>query len=156
LFPGDCSATLLGKLSKTEGFAEFFSNIDVFVFSHHGDGHNGELNLFGIFADQSSKQPGQQPHVPLCAIVSSNPENGNHIPKNEIAKLNLGVTKTHEISTYNLRNNRIEKKSTSCPIYVTCDAVMAYQLTISADGTWTKFKNIDFNGKQMKSGFYPP
>ena len=156
LFPGDCSATLLEKLKKTEGFADFFKNIDVFVFSHHGDGHNGELNLFGVFVDQSPQQPEQQPHVPLCAIISSNPEKGNHIPKSEIAKLGLGTIKEHEISTYSLKNNRVEKRFISCPLYVTCDAEMAYQLTISSDGTWAELKNIDFKGRQLRSGFYPP
>lgn len=159
LFPGDCSATLLGKLSQTEGFANFLGNIDVFVFSHHGDGHNGELNLFGVFA-ASLKQLGQQPHVPLCAIVSSNPVGVNHIPKNEVAMFGnpriLGITKQHEVSVYNLLGNKIEQRSTNTPIYVTSDAVMAYQLTIPSNGAWAELKNIDFSGRQVKSGFYPP
>jgi hypothetical protein len=154
LFPGDCSATLLGKLSKTEGFAEFFSNIDVFVFSHHGDGHNGELSLYGVVSRLS------QGHIPLCAIVSSDPAGVNHIPKGEIATLGnpefLGMTKRHWISVYDYFKQDVIKVPTPFPIYVTCDAKMAYQLTIPSDGAWTKLKNIDFTGMQLESGFYPP
>lgn len=94
--------------------------------------------MFGLFA-VSLKQPGQQPHVPLCAIVSSNPAGVNHIPKSEVAAFGnpelLGVTKPHEISVFDLQHDEVRKTFTSCPIYVTCDAVMAYKLTIPADGT---------------------
>jgi hypothetical protein len=159
LFPGDCSATLLEKLSQTEGFADFFSNIDVFVFSHHGDGHNGEFSLFGVVS-QLLEQPEQQPHVPLCAIVSSNPSGRNHIPKGEIVALGyprfLGITKWHRISVYDYSTQDVIEVPTLFPTYVTCDAVMAYQLTIPSDGSWADLKNIDFNGNPVKSGFYPP
>ncbi|MDR2812381.1 MAG: MBL fold metallo-hydrolase [Puniceicoccales bacterium] len=74
LFPGDCSGTLFGKLAHAERFSDFFSNIDVFVFSHHGDGHNGEFDLYTIF------QPPEGQRVPLFAIISSNPEGVNREP----------------------------------------------------------------------------
>ncbi|MDR1366997.1 MAG: hypothetical protein LBJ13_03790 [Puniceicoccales bacterium] len=78
LFPGDCSATLLEKLAKTESFSDFFKDVDVFVFSHHGDGHNGELNLYGVVFDSS------QNRTPSFSIISSNPAGRNHIPKSEV------------------------------------------------------------------------
>jgi beta-lactamase superfamily II metal-dependent hydrolase len=154
LFPGDCSATLLEKLSKTESSSNFFGDIDVFVFSHHGDGRNGEFNLYGAVHEISKNR------VPSYSIISSNPAKVNHIPKSEIALFGdprfSGVTKGHGISVYNLKEKKVEEISNFSPIYVTCDSQMAYKLMISSNGKWIDLKDVDFEGKELKSGCYPP
>jgi hypothetical protein len=142
-------------MQKTEGFSEFFKNIDIFVFSHHGDGHNGELNLYGVVFDPSQKR------IPLFFIISSNPGQGNHILKSEVLRLGaqskpFEVMKRYEVSAYSLATRKIEAESVSVPIYVTRDSMMAYRLTIPSNGEWTKLRNVDFTGKSLKWGHYPP
>jgi metal-dependent hydrolase (beta-lactamase superfamily II) len=144
LFPGDCSATLLEKLSKTQGFADFFKNIDVFVFSHHGDGHNGEFDLYGVVFDPS------QERIPSFSVISSNPAGRNKIPKSEILGFQyktasiLKKAPEHPISIYNLIKRSAETVSASLPVYVTCNSRTAYQLVISSEGK-IKVKNIGDN-----------
>jgi hypothetical protein len=118
--------------------------IDVFVFSHHGDGHNGEFNLYGVVFDPS------QERIPSFSVISSNPAGRNKIPKSEILGFQyktasiLKKAPEHPISIYNLIKRSAETVSASLPVYVTCNSRTAYQLVISSEGK-IKVKNIGDN-----------
>jgi hypothetical protein len=146
LLPGDCSGTLLNKLKSTPAFASFFSNVDVFLFPHHGSNMNGELNLYGALFERKPTSS----RVPCLSIISSAPNGRDKIPTSAVLGLDflpisavavygkMDYIAEHVISLHSFTSNTINDLRTQKPFFITYDpdnARVYYKTTITSNGT---------------------
>ena len=134
LFPGDLDNTLLNKLIATRGYQEFFSNIDVFIFPHHGGNSNGELSLFALLNDES------QSTVPVLSIISSDANKQNSIPTSIIFNLKFensdSYIEKHSITVYSIYKKEVCTFEKKMALFVSSDAKSKYyEIIFNMNGT---------------------